>query len=169
MNPPVNDSIIQAASTAPQGQLTTNPTMGMGCNEAWRNNDTNTQNHSNFPPHTTRTFGCNILFNDSPNSSGNRNTPTCFRCGEQGHMRHECRNRVHCAHCRSNNHNEKACRKLTNNTPSPSNSHIPTGYHPTATPPPLTGTATGTTNNTKMQINKEPAPPYKLQWQTICH
>ena len=136
---PANDSIIQAASTSPPGQLMTNPTMGMGFNEAWRNNGTNTQNHSNFPPRTTRTFRHNGLFNDSPNSSGNRNTPTCFRCGEQGHMRHECRNRVFCAHCRSNNHSKKACRKLTNNTPSPSNSHIPTGYHPTATPPPLIG------------------------------
>ena len=81
----------------------------------------------------------NGLFNNSPNSSGNRNTPTCFRCGEQGHMRHECRNRVFCSHCRSNSHNQRACRKLTNNTPSPSNSHIPTGYHPTATPPSLIG------------------------------
>ena len=54
---PVNDSIIQAASTAPTGQLMTNLTMGMGHNEACRNNGTNTQIHSNFPPHTTRTFG----------------------------------------------------------------------------------------------------------------
>ena len=113
--------------------------MGTGHNETWRNNGTITENHSNFPPQTTRTFGHNGLFNDSPNSSGNRNTPTCFGCGEQGHMWHECRNRVYCAHCRSNNHSEKACRKLTNNTPSPSNSHIPPGYHPTATPPPLIG------------------------------
>ena len=66
----------------------TNLTIGMGHNEAWRNTGTNTQNHSSFPPHNTTTFSGNGLFNDSPNSSGNRNTPTCFRCGEQGHMRH---------------------------------------------------------------------------------
>ena len=108
----------------------------------------------------TRTTSCNRLFNDSPNSSGNRNTPTCFRCGEQGHMRHECSNRVFCTHCRNNSHSERTCRKLTNNTPGPSNSHIPTGYHPTATTPLLVGNtphqgtqattqfqATGTTNN----------------------
>ena len=153
-----NDSIIQAASPAPTGQLTTNPTMGTGRNESWRNNGINTQIHSNFLPHMTRMFGHNGLFNDSPNSSGNRNTPTCFRCGKQGHIRHKCRNRVYCAHCRSNNHSEKECRKLTYNTPSPSNSHIPTGHHPTATLPLLIGNTAhqgsqattwtiGTTNN----------------------
>ena len=31
----------------------------------------------------------------------------------------------------------RTCRKLRNNVPSPRNSHISTGYHPTATPPPL--------------------------------
>ena len=84
--PPANDSIIQAASTAPTGELMSNPTTGTGHNEAWRNNGTTTQNHSNFPPHTTRTFGRNGLFNDSPNSSGNRNASTCFRCSKQGHL-----------------------------------------------------------------------------------
>ena len=73
---PTNDSIIQAASTAPTGQLTSNPTMGTGRNEAWRNNGTITQNHSNFPPHMTRTSGRNGLFNNSPNSLENRNAPT---------------------------------------------------------------------------------------------
>ena len=57
--PPVNNSIIQAAPTAPPGQLMTNPTLGMGRNEAWRNNSTTTQNHSNFPAHMTRMFGRN--------------------------------------------------------------------------------------------------------------
>ena len=62
-------------------------------------------------------------------------------------MRHECKtDRVYCTHCRSPSHNTRACRKHQNNTPSPTNSHIPAGYHPTATPPPLLGTAaTGTT------------------------
>ena len=130
---PANDSIIQAASTAPTGQLMTNLTMEMGCNEAWRNNGTQYQG---LPSCTTRTFSHNGLFNDSPNSSGNRNTPTYFRCGKQGHVRHECRNRVYCTHCRSNNHSEKACRKLANNFGS---------------------------RTTKIQINQGPAPPYKPQ------
>ena len=59
-------------------------------------------------------------------------------------MRAECRKRVFCNHCRSYNHNTKACRKQHNNTPSPAHSQIATGYHPTATPPPLIGTITAT-------------------------
>ena len=58
------------------------------------------------------------------------NGPTCFRCGEQGHMRVECRKRVFCRHCRSYNHNTKACRKQQDNTLSPTHSQIVTGYHP---------------------------------------
>ena len=52
-------------------------------------------------------------------------------------MQHECRTRVFCTHCRNSSYSDRACRKLTNSTPSPSNSHIPTGDNPTATPPPL--------------------------------
>ena len=67
-------------------------------------------------------------------------------------MRAECRERVFCNHCRSYNHDTKACRKQHNNIPSPAHSQIATGYHPTATPPPLMGTTaatqpTGTHNN----------------------
>ena len=56
-------------------------------------------------------------------------------------MRMECKERVFCIHCRTANHDSKACRKHHNNTPSPMNSHILAGYHPTTTPPPLLGTA----------------------------
>ena len=59
-------------------------------------------------------------------------------------MRGECRKRVFCNHCRSYNHDTKACRKQHNNTSSPTHSQIATGYHPTATPPPLMGTAAAT-------------------------
>ena len=90
----------------------------------------------------TRPSNCNSFHNNLPNSSDNRNGPTC---GEQGHMRLECsKERVFCTHCRTPNHDIKACRKYHNSTPSPTNSHIPTGYHPTATPPPLLGTASAT-------------------------
>ena len=60
-------------------------------------------------------------------------------------MRLACRERVFCNHCRSYNHDTKACRKQHNNIPSPTNSQITTGYHPTAMPPPLMGTTTTTT------------------------
>ena len=59
-------------------------------------------------------------------------------------MRAECRERVFCNHCRSYNHDTKACRKQHNNIPSPTHSQIATGYHPTATPPPLMGTTAAT-------------------------
>ena len=78
--------------------------------------------------------------NISPNSSDNRNGPICFRCGEQGHMRSACRERVFCNHCKIYSHGTKACRKQHNNIPSPANSQITTGYHPTVTPPPIDGT-----------------------------
>ena len=59
-------------------------------------------------------------------------------------MRGECRRKIFCNHCRSYNHDTKACRKQHDNTPSPTHSQIATGYHPTATPPPLMGTAAPT-------------------------
>ena len=82
--------------------------------------------------------------NNRSNPTDLRNGPTCFRCGEQGHMRGECRKRVFCNHCRSYNHDTRACRKQHDNTPSPTHSQIATGYHPTATPPPLMGAAAAT-------------------------
>ena len=144
--PPTNHSIIQGAGSAPGGQFTTNTTNITGCNEPWKyNNGTNTATRTNYQTHTTRPSSHNGFHNNSPNSSDNRNGPTCYRCGEQGHMRLKCRTeRVYCTHCRSPNHSTKACRKHHNNTPSPTGSHIPTGYHPTATPPPLLGAATTT-------------------------
>ena len=94
--PPINDSIIQGAGSAPTDQFTTNATGITGCNDPWRcNNGTNTA--TNTAPHrtSTRTTGCNGLHNNnSPNSSDTRNRTTCFRYGEQGHMRSECRERV---------------------------------------------------------------------------
>ena len=59
-------------------------------------------------------------------------------------MKFECRKRVFCNHSRSYNHDTKACRKQQDNTTSPTHSQIVTGYHPTATPPPLMGTAAAT-------------------------
>ena len=127
-------------------QFTTNATNVAGRNELWRRNNaastsSNTINHRS----TTRPTDHSGLQNDnSPNPPDLRNGLTCFRCGEQGHMRAECRERVFCNHCRSYNHDKKACRKQHNNIPSPAHSQIATGYHPTATPPPLMGTTTAT-------------------------
>ena len=141
--PPVKDSIIQGAGSAPGGQFVTNMISATGHNEPWRyNNGTNVAMHANLQACTTRPNSHNRFHNNSPNSSDNRNRPTCFRCGEQGHMRMDCKERVFCTHCRTANHDTKACMKYHNNTPSPKNSHSPAGYHPTATPPPLIGAST---------------------------
>ena len=154
--PPANDSIIQGAGSAPGGQFTTSTTGATGRNETWRyNNGTNTATHTNPQACMNRPSGHNAFHNNSPNSSDNRNGPTCFKCGEQGHMRMDCKERVLCRHCRTAIHDTKACRKCHNSTPSPTNSHITAGYHPTATSPPLMGAATavpqtqqtGATNN----------------------
>ena len=59
-------------------------------------------------------------------------------------MRVKCRKRVFCNHFRSYNHDTKACRKQQDNTPSPTPSQIATGYHPSATLPPLMGATVAT-------------------------
>ena len=144
--PPINDSIIQTAAPTHTDQLATNTTRVTGRNAPWRCNN-NTDTTTNTTTHRTSTgpTSQNGLHNNiSPNSSDNRNGPVCFRCREQGHMRLTCRERVFCNHCKTYNHGTKACRKQDDNTPSPANCQITTGYHPTVTPPPLMGPTTNT-------------------------
>ena len=161
--PPVNDSIIQGAGSTPADQFATNAIGVTGRNDPWRCNNgtntaTNTASHRTSTRPTSRNGLCN---NNSPNSSDTRNSPACFRCREQGRMRLECRERVFCNNCKTYNHDTKACRKQHNNIPGPANSQITTGYHPTATPPPLMGTTpatqqahqTGTHNNNPLFQN----------------
>ena len=144
--PPENDSILQGATSSPADQFATNATDTAGRNELWRRNNATNISSNTFNHRTaTRPTSCNGLQTDNPlNPTDPRNRPTCFRCGEQGHMRGECRKRVFCNHCRSYNHDTKACRKQHNNTLSPTHSQIATGYHPSLMPPPLMGTAAAT-------------------------
>ena len=101
---------------------------------------------------TINTTSLNGLNNILPNSSDQRNGPKCYKCRDQGHMRHECKTeRVYCTNCRSPNHDIRACRKYQNSNHSQTNSNTPTGYNPTATPPPLLGTATTETTTTTDQ------------------
>ena len=137
----MNDSIIQGTGAVPGGQFTTNTTSTTDCNEPWRyNNGSNTATDMNQQTHTTRPPNRNGFQNNLPNSSDNRNGLTCFKCGEQGHIKRDCKERVYCTNCRMTGHDTKVCRKHHHSTPSPTNSHIPMGYHPKATPPPLMGT-----------------------------
>ena len=130
--PPVNDSIIQGANTAPVVHLTGSTTITMGCSTHWKNKDNNSTPHQTAPNQATNTMDRNVLFNYSPNLSSDRNGPTCFRCEEQGHMRNDCMNRVFCNNCNSRGHCNRTCRKLRNNTPSPINTHrIPPDSHTT--------------------------------------
>ena len=144
--PPENDSILQGATSSPVDQFTTNATDAAGRNEPWRRNNTTNIGSNTFNHRTTnRPTGHNGLQTNNPsNLTDLRNRPTCFRCGEQGHMRGECRKRVFCNHCRSYNHDTKACRKQHDNTLSPTHSQKATGYHPTATPPSLMEAAAAT-------------------------
>ena len=98
----------------------TDTTKAAGHNESWRyNNRANTDTQTNPQPCMTNPTGLNGL-NISPNSSDQRIGPKGYRCGEIGHMRHDCKaERVYCTICRSPNHDTKACRKYQNNNHSP--------------------------------------------------
>ena len=169
----VNDLLIQMAASTHTNQIATNVTITTGHNTPWRHND-NTGTMTNTVRHrtTTRLASWNGLHNNiSPNCSDNRTGPTCFRCGERGHMKSTCRERVFCDHCKTYNHSTKACRKLLDNTPSSAKSQITTGYYPTVTLPPLmeptTNTQrTGTHNNPLFQnlfYNNQPRTRTRIQ------
>ena len=123
--PPENDSIIQTASPLQTEQPTTNTSKPINRNTMWRHN-----NNAGTKVGTHRTM--------SVSGTDNRSGPICFRCGERGHLRFNCTERVFCDYCKTYNHNSRVCRKQPDNTPSPTGSQITMGYHPTATPPPLT-------------------------------
>ena len=125
--PPENDSIIQTASPPQTDQPMTSTTKPVNCNTPWQHNS-----------NTGTTVGTVTHRTASVTATDNRSGPICFRCGERGHLRFNCTERVFCDFCKTFNHGSRACRKQTDNTPSPTGSQIATGYHPTATPPPLT-------------------------------
>ena len=80
--PPVNNSIIQGAGSAPDDQLATNTTGVTSHNKPWRyNNGTNPPTCTNLQTCMSRSLSRNS-FHNSPNSSDNRNGPTCFKCGD---------------------------------------------------------------------------------------
>ena len=83
------------------------------------------------------------FLNESPQYPTQRNTVTCFRCGEQGHIRTSCEApSVYCNHCRTANHSTKACKGYGNNNNSPPNSNSSQGYHLTPSPTQIVSTTT---------------------------
>lgn len=44
-------------------------------------------------------------------NSGSLTDMACWRCGERGHLKDECRKKVWCSSCKSTSHTDKACRK----------------------------------------------------------
>ena len=135
----------------------TNTTGATGRNDPWRyNNGANTGTHMNPQGHTTRPTSHSSFHNNSPNSSDNRNGPTCFKCGEQGHMRMDCRERFFCTHC---SFLQITIQKHAGNTtvmpPVTTNSHIPAGYHPTATCTTTNGNSSDHTANTSNRCTQQ--------------
>ena len=153
--PPENDSIIQTATPPQTDQPTTSTTRSTNRNTLWRHiNSTGTTIGTTMHRQTSVLTSHNDLRKSiSPNSSDNRNGPICFRCGEQGHIRSNCNERVFCDHCKSFNHSSRACRKQPDNTPSPVGSQIATGYHPTVTPPLLPNNQPPNTHNNQLFHN----------------
>ena len=94
------------------------------------------QNHTTgYGTRTTGTTGC-TGFQNEHSQYPQRNTVTCYQCGEQGHIRTGCLvPEVYCSNCRTSNHGTRACRRYNNTNDSPPNSNNSQGYHPTATPP----------------------------------
>ena len=88
-----------------------------------------------FRTHTTGTTSRTGFPTDQPQYPP-RNVVTCYRCGEQGHIRTGClAPEVYCNYCRTSNHSNRACRRNNSPNDSPPNSTSSQGYHPTATPP----------------------------------
>ena len=84
---------------------------------------------------TTGTTGRTGFQNELPHYP-QRNTITCYRCGEQGHIRTGCLvPEVYCSNCRTSNHGTRACKRYNNTHDSSPNSNNSPEYHPTATPP----------------------------------
>ena len=105
--------------------------------------DTNGKRRSNWQQTHTTAYGTRVTGTTGrtgfPNEFSHypqRNTITCYRCGEQGHIRTGCLvPEVYCTNCRTSNHGTRACKRYNNTNDSPPNSNNSPEYHPTATPP----------------------------------
>ena len=109
------------------------PTSDRGTNNDPRN-DWHQGHGTGYGPHATGTSG-RTGFQNEHSQYSQRNVITCFRCGEQGHIRTACLvPEVYCNNCRTPNHSTKACKRYNNTNSSPPNSNSSQGYHPTPSP-----------------------------------
>ena len=102
--PPENDSIIQTVSLPQTDQPMTSTTKPVNHNTPWRHNS-----------NTGTTVGTVTHRTASVTTTDNRSGPICFRCGERGHLRFNCTERVFCDFCKTFNHSSRTCRKQTDN------------------------------------------------------
>ena len=105
--------------------------------------DTNSERRNNWQRNHTTGYGTRTTgsssrtgFQNEHSNHPQRNTVTCYRCGEQGHIRTGCSvPEVYCNICRTSNHGTRACRRYNSANDCPPNSSSSPEYHPTATPP----------------------------------
>ena len=90
-----NDSIIQSAEMNNRKQTTTTNTSGTNHTMDWQMSQ-----HTNDTQPMTTTTGSTALFGDSPTFPNERNSPTCYRYSEQGHIHTGCdATGIYCNHC----------------------------------------------------------------------
>ena len=102
--------------------------------------DANSERRNNWQRNHTTGYGTRATghtgFQSEHSHYPPRNTVTCYRCGEQGHICTGCSvPEVYCNICRTSNHGTRACRRYNSTNDSPPNSNSSPEYHPTATPP----------------------------------
>ena len=103
--------------------------------EHFSNDSMSHDTENGYGPQATGANGRTGFANEHAQYPPHRNTITCFRCGEQGHIRTSCLTPdVYCTHCKTPNHSTKACRRYNSNNNSPPNSNSDQGYHPTPSP-----------------------------------
>ena len=86
------------------------PTSDRGTNSNPRN-DWHQGHGTGYGPRATGTSS-RTGFQNEHSQYPQRNTITCFRCGEQGHIHMACLvPEVYCNNCRTPNHSTKACKR----------------------------------------------------------
>ena len=125
-----NDSLSQETDTNDRVSPTSDRDTDSERRSTWQ------RNHATGYGNRTTGASSRTSFQNEQSNYPQRNTVTCYRCGEKGHIRTGCSvPEVYCAICRTSNHGTRACRRYNSSNDCPPNSSNDTEYHPTATPP----------------------------------